>query len=831
MTGQSLLFPENLGAALGWMVLHVLWQAAAIGFVTAIALLALRHKPARWRYWLANAALAAILVAALATFAIYYTGSSPAPIGSGAIHDAIASQDAAPYDASPAPPPTSADRELDSASFRAYFDHNLPLIVTIWMLGMCMFLLRLMGNIGYVYYLKSHLNIPVEQYWEDILHRLAQKSGIKKTISLVESALVRSPMVVGYLKPVILFPIGMINRLEPDEAEAILAHELAHILRHDYLFNILQSLVETLFYYHPAVWWLSAKVRHEREIAADDFAIGLTGNAVQYAKALVAVQDMALRPMSISLAFAGSRKSQLMQRVQHILHIHPTKNVSMEKMIGAGAIILVLAGLGFTQAKTMGSLPNLFSKVSLLGAEQSGVWEGKIEGDKVCILFSSRAQGDRWMTEDCFLKSEFSALPTQEAEFTLTRPAGAFMLKGKFEGNDGYGKFKFTADKAFADWISQQGISEVDDEMMWHLFFANADKAYVTSLQKEVPGGQLSGDDLKELAIHGVDTKAIQEYRKLAADLGENDLRLDEIVELKIHDINIDYAKALAKSGFKDLTIQDILNAKIHEVDPDYIKQVNAMGYPGLSFDDLLNFKIHDISPEYIRSLKQAGVDDLSADELVNMSIHDVTPETIAEFKKMGYSDMSSDDIINFSIHDVDAEFVAEMRKEGFTDLSTDELVNLKIHEVEPGYLAEMRKAGLNDLSNDDIVNLRIHDVDADFILAMRKAGFSDFSTDDIINLKIHDVDVDFVDQMYKSGLKDLSIDDIVNCAIHDVNPERIKGFQQIGFKDIDIDAAVNLQIHDVTPEFIQDMRKKGFKNLDLDEYIELKIKSEDREE
>jgi beta-lactamase regulating signal transducer with metallopeptidase domain len=132
---------------------------------------------------------------------------------------------------------------------------------------MSLFLLRLLGNIGYTYYLKNHLNFPTESCWQEMLDRLAQKSGFSKAIQLVESALVRTPMVAGHLKPVILFPIGMINRLDPREAEAILAYELAHILRHDYLFNILQSIVETLFYFHPAVWWLSGAIRHEPAFA------------------------------------------------------------------------------------------------------------------------------------------------------------------------------------------------------------------------------------------------------------------------------------------------------------------------------------------------------------------------------------------------------------------------------------------------------------------------------------------------------------------------------------------------------------------------------------
>jgi beta-lactamase regulating signal transducer with metallopeptidase domain len=146
------------------------------------------------------------------------------------------------------------------------------------------------------------MNFPADPYWADILNKLALQSRFNTGIELLESALVRSPLTIGHLKPVILFPIGLINRLSESEVEAILAHELAHILRRDYIFNILQSVVEVVFYFHPAVWWLSAQVRQERESACDDRAIALVGNKMNYAKALVTIQEMAFFPLSPALA-------------------------------------------------------------------------------------------------------------------------------------------------------------------------------------------------------------------------------------------------------------------------------------------------------------------------------------------------------------------------------------------------------------------------------------------------------------------------------------------------------------------------------------------------
>ncbi|MBK7936972.1 MAG: M48 family metalloprotease [Lewinellaceae bacterium] len=350
MNSIDFILPHNLSSALGWMVLHVFWQASAIGIATGLLLNAMRRMPARSRYWVANAALGAILVAALGTFIYYYEDAPPVPANGPAIVPASGLA-AHPAQTGAALSPAMDTPFLGSAVLSGYFNRHLPLIVALWSLGLSLFLLRLLGNIGYVCYLKNRLNFPAEEYWQELLDQLVQKSGLSKKIRLVESALVRTPMVLGYFKPLILFPIGMINRLDPREAEAILAHELAHVLRHDYLFNILQSIVEALFYFHPAVWWLSGTVRHEREVAADDMAIRLTGNPMTYAKTLVLVQDAAFVPVSLSPAFSGARKNRLLERVQHVLNVQQSKSLSMEKIIATCCILLIIIGIGYTQTR------------------------------------------------------------------------------------------------------------------------------------------------------------------------------------------------------------------------------------------------------------------------------------------------------------------------------------------------------------------------------------------------------------------------------------------------------------------------------------------------
>ena len=341
-------FSQNLDYALGWMVIHSLWQAIAIALIMGIVMIVLRKQPARVRYWVANASLLLVLLSAMATFIHYYDFTKEAsamrfiPDGTPSV---FLNETVNPTLESPT---VDNSGSLSLATFKSYFNEHIPLIVMIWAMGVALFILKLLGGISYCYYLRSRLNFPADEYWIETLDALKNKVGVKQSIELVESALTRTPMVVGIMKPMILFPIGAINRLSPTEVEAILAHEIAHVLRKDYIFNIIQSVIEALFYFHPAVWWISSIIRNERENCCDDVAIEICGSSMNYAKALVTVQEMAYYPMyQPALAFAGNRKNQLLFRVQRILNQPQNKTNVMEKLIATCLLVVMMVVLSF----------------------------------------------------------------------------------------------------------------------------------------------------------------------------------------------------------------------------------------------------------------------------------------------------------------------------------------------------------------------------------------------------------------------------------------------------------------------------------------------------
>jgi hypothetical protein len=721
---------------------------------------------------------------------------------------------------------------------------------------MALFLLKILGGISYIYVVRNRHNFPVDDYWFEKLQVLKEKIGLNRAVDLVESALVRSPVVAGHLKPVILFPIGVINRLTPKEVEAILAHELAHIVRHDYLFNILQSLVEALFYYHPAVWWLSSQVRTERESACDEMAIRITGDSMHYAKTLVTVQEMAYFPLSPSLAFAGQqKKSQFLLRIQRILNQKQNFNV-MEKLIATFLIIGSIAVLTIAQQNKNDKNQVKISEDSFVQwgdapLSMTGFWSAKIINDEVKITFNHDMERGNWTTTRRFKKSDFSALPTTESEFTLSREAGVMKFKGKFEDNEGYGKFKFEGSADFKSYLGSYGMSNIKEEMMMHLFMANINKSYMEYL-KQNGYASVTKSNLQDMAIHGISREKLEEYMAMFNQSGWKKPSLERLVEFKIHGVSGDYLRALHDTGLKNISEEDILNAKIHGVNTEYINGLKEAGYANIDMEQLIEMKIHGVTGEYAKKVNGNRSNKMSSDELVEAKIHGVDRIDVEKLQKEGI-EPNSEDLKNFAIHGIDAEYIAEMNKAGFGKLSSEELLNAKIHGVTPElvkaysdlgfknmsfervlefkihgisaeYIKGMAAAGYKDLSASKIVEFKIHGITPEYVKSAADMGFKDLPASKIVEMKIHGVRADFIKGFTEMGYKDVPLSKFVELKIHGVTPNYIKGFQDMGFKDIPLSKAVELKIHGISPDYIKKMQDKGYKNLELDEYIRLKI-------
>jgi beta-lactamase regulating signal transducer with metallopeptidase domain len=228
------------------------------------------------------------------------------------------------------------------------FASLVPWLVVGWLAGVAVLLLRFAGGFVGVRRLKQSA-LPVADELQRVLARLAHRLRVTRAVRLCESALVEVPTVVGHLKPVILLPACALTGLKPAQLAAVLAHELAHIRRHDYLFNLLQTTTETLLFYHPAAWWLSRRVRAEREHASDDLAVSATGDVLGYARALAALEQLrrADGPAAAPALALAANGGSLMKRIQRLVNLGPahTRRAARAPFAAAAALLLTLCGV------------------------------------------------------------------------------------------------------------------------------------------------------------------------------------------------------------------------------------------------------------------------------------------------------------------------------------------------------------------------------------------------------------------------------------------------------------------------------------------------------
>jgi bla regulator protein BlaR1 len=239
----------------------------------------------------------------------------------------------------------------------SYLLGNSGNIVLIWFLIVCARCLQLAMGLQDIYNLRRRHIYEVDRRWSEHVALLSQKLGINQVVGLAESGIAKVPLVVGYLKPLILIPAGLLASLPAEAVEAILVHELAHIRRVDYAVNLLQSLLEIVFFFNPAIWWLSSLIRAERENCCDDIAVTQSSSKVGYIKALVACQEYHQAAPPVFAMALKDNKKHLKNRVTRLISSRNHSLNRMEKSLLA--ITLITAGLltvAFTNAKKIEKL-------------------------------------------------------------------------------------------------------------------------------------------------------------------------------------------------------------------------------------------------------------------------------------------------------------------------------------------------------------------------------------------------------------------------------------------------------------------------------------------
>lgn len=330
-------------SVLGWTLIHATWEGGATAVLLALVLWLGRRASATTRYVVSLASLmAAAVLPVMTTFATHGTQQVTRAVAIAPPQSVTGSGISSNERSAPGPVSwTTTPRVAGVRTLRDRVNAALPWLDLAWLVGVLLLSIRVIGGVTRVRKLELRARLAGERLRE-IAQGLADRLGVRAALRVLESADVDAPMVIGWIRPAVVVPVGLLTGFAPAHLEMVIAHELAHIRRYDTLVNLAQTIVETLLFYHPAIWWISARVREEREHCCDDLALAVTGSdRSAYGAMLLQLEESRVEFALTAAATDGS----LMKRVKRIVLDTPTRAELGATWIAGASTMLLALGL------------------------------------------------------------------------------------------------------------------------------------------------------------------------------------------------------------------------------------------------------------------------------------------------------------------------------------------------------------------------------------------------------------------------------------------------------------------------------------------------------
>lgn len=349
----------NVFYALSWTIIHSLWQG---GLVFAVLSIFFYTRPRLSSAQKFNASYAGLLVFfGMVLFTFWQLNQAPINTTG---EPAFTAWRQWSFSADP----------TNGWNVNQLINANSAYIANAWFIGFALFLMRYLLSYGWLLYQVSKAKeylIP-----ELDLGGMLASMNISKKVTIKSCSLHGGPFTMGLFKSAIFFPIAALNQLNAQEIEAIVAHELAHIRRNDFVLNLIAAAIETMLYYHPVIWWLQKQLAQNREEACDDEALAYIQNPMVYARALLKIQELENNHNApeLSLAFTGKKSNQLLNRIKRIFQMSHSPIQLKEKLMAS--LVLIIVAMGLTEAY---AYRHENGKHSLIKALESKLAEKRIE--------------------------------------------------------------------------------------------------------------------------------------------------------------------------------------------------------------------------------------------------------------------------------------------------------------------------------------------------------------------------------------------------------------------------------------------------------------------
>jgi beta-lactamase regulating signal transducer with metallopeptidase domain len=632
--------------SLGWTLLHFCWQATAIALVYWLADAVLAKARSQSRYFLALATMLLMLVSAQATFAYEETqggsglSSSTVSFSSPAL---LTIESGLSSDLAPSPGLKTAGAATQLAQLP--LSRFLPWLDVAWLLGVALLSTRTIGGWRLIQRLRRSSLVAAPEAVSANFLRLCERLGITRQVSLRISQHIQGPLAIGIVRSLVILPASALMALSPEQLEAVLAHELAHVRRADYLWNLIQTMIETLFFFHPAVWWLGSRLRQQRELCCDDVAVESCADPLVYATALLRLEERRRQQLNLAMALDGHRPwSGLRVRIARILGEadgekgrHDLVPIPLAAICAVFLLVVLpvpqlFAGLRETM-RTQAEAPAASAAPAPTPAPAPAPDPAPA---------STPSPSLSHVVDDSSTESPTPALAAVGDDHVVVTTTATTTTSEDARGA-GHGAGEGTGSGSGPD-----GSGSHDGN-----------------------GGQTPTADASSHKPDYIDGMRAAGY----------DVDVDKYVAMKVQGITPEYAQAMAKVGFGKPSADDLIAMKVQGITPEYVSGLRAAGLEPSKISDLIAYRIFKVTPEYVAEMKAAGFGSIPPDQLVALRVQKVTPE-FAKTVKQQYPNATIDELVKLRVFHIDDAFIADAKRHGFTSLSIEQLVRLRISGV-----------------------------------------------------------------------------------------------------------------------------------------------------
>lgn len=612
----------------------------------------------------------------------------------------------------------------------------------------------------------------------------------------------------------------------------ILQHEKIHIKQMHSLDLLIAELMLVFQWFNPLAWLYRKNVEINLEFLTDQEMLEsktVSKETYQLSLVKVAIPNLAMNLttnynqslLKKRMMMMNSKKSNL-HSIWKYLTIVPVLALmisALNKPVAMGSDLVGDAHLAnFTPAN--------------FGGASKGTWIATVKDDKVQIEFKSDDYIDRnyRFSYTCiFQRREFSQLPNEKQDFEVNRESGSLRLNGKFEGNEGFGRFKFIPNKNFESFLAFKGLEKLEDEDYFSFFTFDVKKQYIQQLN-DAGFKHLSKNQILSLATFKVDAQEIDYWRKQ----GFVNVSASEIIALKSKKIDSNYINEIRKAGYADLTVNQLIEFKNKSITGAYIRSLEraskkenvgntVLRSAKASPSEIVNAKVLKIDTNYLTALRDAGMEDLSAKSVSSLQTKNISPEFVKAFNDIGFRNLSASQLNTLWSQGITPELVLAYQRIGLANISTSTIYTLKTQGITPEFIKAYFDIGWKDVPLSSFYTLKTQGLSPAFIKSYQDIGLRSLSLSNLVSLKSQGISAAYIKAFQDIGLRELPLSAYPTLKSQGITPEFIKGYLNLGYTNIPYQQYSSLKSKGITPEYIAEMKKKGFESRDVNKYIQLK--------